>query len=53
VLLRDDEDIRAHLDEAALARCFDLRHHLRHADLILDRALAEAAVVMSNQEVTP
>jgi adenylosuccinate lyase len=52
-LLRDDEDIRAHLDEAALARCFDLRHHLRHADLILDRALAEAAVVMSNQEVTP
>ena len=44
-LLLDDKEIRAYLDEAALARCFDLRHHLRHADLILDRALAEAAVV--------
>ncbi len=44
-LLLDDQEIRAFLDEAALDRCFDLRHHLRHADLILDRALAEAAVV--------
>ncbi len=44
-LLLEDREIRAFLDEAALDRCFDLRHHLRHADLILDRALAEAAQI--------
>ncbi len=49
-LLLEDKEIRSHLDEAALDRCFDLRHHLRHADLILDRALAEASQV-TNESV--
>ena len=44
-LLLEDAEIRRFLDEAALDRCFDLRHHLRQADLILDRALAEAAAI--------
>ncbi len=47
-LLLADQEIRAYLDEAALDRCFDLRHHLRHADLILDRALAEAAPIANS-----
>lgn len=45
-LLLEDAEIRQFLDEAALDRCFDLRHHLRQAELILDRALAEAAAVL-------
>jgi adenylosuccinate lyase len=41
-VLRQDPEVMAHLDAATLARCFDLEHHLRHAEGILDRALAEA-----------
>ncbi len=43
-----DPEIAALLDAEALDRCFDLRHHLRHADLILDRALAEARNTLLN-----
>ena len=45
-LLLDDPEIAMHLQAEAIDRCFDLRHHLRHADLILDRALSEAAAIL-------
>jgi adenylosuccinate lyase len=40
-LLGDDPDVSAHLSAAELDGCFDLDHHLRHAGMILARALAE------------
>jgi adenylosuccinate lyase len=40
-LLGDDPDVSAHLPSAELDACFDLDHHLRHAGMILARALAE------------
>jgi adenylosuccinate lyase len=38
-LLRNDLDVRRHLDDEALRRCFDPEHHLRNVDRILQRAL--------------
>ena len=38
-LLLADEELRQHLSEAEIDRCFDLKHHLRNVDLILKRAL--------------
>jgi len=40
-LLKGDPDIAARLDASALDACFDLGHALRHADALVDRALAE------------
>jgi adenylosuccinate lyase len=40
-LLRADPALHARLDDKALDACFDLGHHLRHIDAIIDRALAE------------
>jgi adenylosuccinate lyase len=37
-LLREDAEVREHLDDAELSRCFDREHHLRHVDRILERA---------------
>jgi len=39
-LLLDDTDIRAHLSSKEIEAQFDLAHALRHADTIVDRALA-------------
>jgi adenylosuccinate lyase len=39
-LLLADEDIRAHLSSKEIEAQFDLNHALRHADTIVDRALA-------------
>ncbi|MGN6110119.1 MAG: lyase family protein, partial [Kofleriaceae bacterium] len=39
-LLGADAEIAQRLDAAALDACFDLEHHLRHAPMILERALA-------------
>lgn len=36
-LLREDPEVAAHLDPAALAKLFDLDHHLKHVDLIFER----------------
>ncbi len=36
-LLASDEEVSAHLDEAALADLFDESHHLRHVDTIFAR----------------
>ncbi len=41
-LLTDDADIASRLTAAEIAQCFDLNHHLRHADAIIDRALADS-----------
>jgi adenylosuccinate lyase len=41
--LARDPDIAQHLPRAELDACFDLDHHLRHAGLILERALGEGA----------
>ena len=38
-LLAADPDVSAHLDPAALDAAFDLDHHLRHVDEIIDRTL--------------
>ena len=38
--LEEDAWVREHLPAAALARCFDLDHHLRHVDHIFARTLA-------------
>jgi adenylosuccinate lyase len=40
-LLAADPEVSARLDARALDACFDLEHHLRHADLIFERALTE------------
>ncbi len=42
-LLAADGDIAARLSPEALRACFDLSHGLRHADAIIDRALAAVA----------
>jgi adenylosuccinate lyase len=39
-LLAADPDIARHLTPEEVARAFDLSHHLRHTDAIIDRALA-------------
>jgi adenylosuccinate lyase len=38
-LLGADPDIAARLEPAEIDRAFDLNHHLRHANAIIDRAL--------------
>jgi len=40
-LLGKDVDVAQHLSAAELDACFDLDHHLRHAGMILERALKE------------
>jgi len=40
-LLGADPDLTARLDATEIDRAFDLGHHLRHAGLIIDRALAD------------
>jgi len=42
-LLGADPDLAAKLSAAEIDKAFDLEHHLRHADTIIDRALADAA----------
>jgi len=42
-LLGADPDVSKYLTAAELDACFDLDHHLRHAGLILERALAEGS----------
>jgi len=42
-LLAADPEVSALLTRDQIDQCFALEHHLRHAGLILDRALAEAA----------
>jgi len=42
-LLGADPEVAAQLSAADLDACFDLDHHLRHAPLILDRALGPPA----------
>jgi adenylosuccinate lyase len=42
-LLGADPDVSRHLTGGELDSCFDLGHHLRHAPLILERALAESS----------
>jgi adenylosuccinate lyase len=42
-LLTQDPDISARLTAAEIAQAFDLNHHLRHADTIIDRALSDAS----------
>jgi adenylosuccinate lyase len=39
-LLREDAEVREHLGDEELARCFDREHHLRHVDRIFERAFA-------------
>ncbi|HEU0031703.1 MAG TPA: adenylosuccinate lyase [Kofleriaceae bacterium] len=41
-LLGRDPEIAARLSSEELAACFDLDHHLRHASVILERALGDA-----------
>jgi adenylosuccinate lyase len=40
-LLAADADVMSRLPAGALDAAFDLQHHLRHADRIIDRALAD------------
>jgi adenylosuccinate lyase len=40
-LLRADPELHSRLDDKALDACFDLGHHLRHIDALIDRALTE------------
>jgi adenylosuccinate lyase len=42
-LLGSDPEIAARLSAAALDECFDLGHHLRHASMIIERALGGSA----------
>jgi adenylosuccinate lyase len=42
-LLGIDADVSRYLTSGELDACFDLDHHLRHAPLILERALAESS----------
>lgn len=39
-LLAEDADIAARLTPGEIAQAFDLQHHLRHVDAIIDRALS-------------
>ncbi len=41
--LAADPEVAQHLSRDELSACFDLAHHLRHTDAIIDRALAESA----------
>ncbi len=41
-LLAADTEVTARLDEKSLAACFNLKHHLRHVDSIIDRALRQS-----------
>ena len=36
-LLKAEPEVLAHLEEAALSKLFDLKHHTRHVDAIFDR----------------
>ncbi|MGI9507374.1 MAG: adenylosuccinate lyase, partial [Geminicoccaceae bacterium] len=36
-LLKAEPEVLAHLEEAALSKLFDLKHHTRHVDTIFDR----------------
>jgi adenylosuccinate lyase len=40
-LLKADPDVTAHLDEAALAKLFDLAHHTRHVNAIFARIFGD------------
>jgi adenylosuccinate lyase len=40
-LLAADPEVSQRLDGKTLDACFDLAHHLRHADVIFERAMAE------------
>ena len=40
-LLGADPDVTSRLSAAEIDSAFDLEHHLRHAGLVIDRALAE------------
>src|SRR5215831_4001755 len=40
-LLGADPDVTSRLSAAEIDRAFDLEHHLRHAGLVIDRALAD------------
>ena len=40
-LLKSDEDVRAHLDDAALESLFDLDQHFRYVDTIFDRVFTD------------
>ena len=42
-LLAADEVVSEKLSTAELSACFDLRHHLRHANTIMDRAFGDGA----------
>ena len=42
-LLGQDADVTARLDARALDEVFDLQHHLRHTDVILERCFSEDA----------
>jgi adenylosuccinate lyase len=42
-LLAADPEVNSRLDGKTLDACFDLQHHLRHADVIFNRALMEDA----------
>ena len=41
-LLRQNPDVARHLPQAALERCFDLRHQLRHVDTLFRRTFGRA-----------
>jgi adenylosuccinate lyase len=41
-LLAADEEVRTHLAPERLAAAFDLKHHLRHVDAVIDRVLPES-----------
>ncbi|HXW71364.1 MAG TPA: adenylosuccinate lyase [Methylocella sp.] len=36
-ILKNDDEVRKHLSDAELAGLFDLKHHLKHVDVIFDR----------------
>jgi adenylosuccinate lyase len=40
-LLAADPDVASRLERATLDACFDLQHHLRHTDVIFQRAFSE------------
>jgi adenylosuccinate lyase len=41
-LLAADPEVNSRLDGKTLDACFDLQHHLRHADVIFNRAMEES-----------
>jgi adenylosuccinate lyase len=40
-LLKSDEDVRSHLNDAELESLFDLDQHFRHVDTIIDRVFTD------------